>query len=90
MKNIKTLKQQGLSLITQARMILSGKYNYVIQTDYTNCQTHLLSKDESVSIILFEKKDGSVSHLIECNSREREQKVIKLVNDIYDIVHLLN
>ncbi|MDY0906597.1 hypothetical protein [Pedobacter sp. CFBP9032] len=90
MKNIKTLKQQGVSLIEQTSTILSGKYNYIIQPDNNVCQAKLLSNDETISVILFEKKDGTVSHFIECNSREREEKVIKLVMDIYDIVNLLN
>lgn len=90
---MKTLKEQGVSIITQTRTILSSKYGYIIDAGYTNDYTELEHKDGSHRIEL--KDDGNHQSfgiaIITTNANPTiKSDVTKLVTDVLDIVNILN
>ncbi|MCX2474065.1 hypothetical protein OQZ33_06965 [Pedobacter sp. MC2016-05] len=88
---MKTLQEQGVSVITQTRTILSAKYGYIINAPYTDEFTELTSKDNATSILLYEA-DGAISYNVGLQkpNEKKQAEVMQLVNDVLDIVHILN
>jgi len=88
---MKTLQEQGVSIITQTRTILSAKYGYIINAPNNDDFTELTSADKATSILLYET-DGTISFNVGLQKPNENVKseVIQLVNDVLDIVHILN
>ncbi|WP_443947580.1 hypothetical protein ACJVDH_10805 [Pedobacter sp. AW1-32] len=91
---MQTLAQQGVSIITQTRAVLSKKYGYVAQSGYNNQFAELLSEDGQVKILLVEE-NGALSFEVGVHrdhpQREKlQQEITILVTDILDIVSILN
>ena len=91
---MKTLKEQGVSILTQTRTILGAKYGYIIEAGSNDFQTELFSKDRVVHIGLF-SDEGDVSFVIgvdkSCKDEaKRKHDATILVTDVLDIVNILN
>lgn len=92
---MKTLKEQNISIITQARTILSAKYGYVIQAGYCPNHTELEHGDKTHIILLVSDKEGAISFSVGVlkslpKSSKLKKEVTKLVYDVLDIVNILN
>lgn len=93
-KKMKTLKEQGVSILTQTRTILGAKYGYIIEAGSNDFQTELFSNDNKIHIGLF-NYDGDVSFVIDVDKSCKDARKLKhettiLVTDVLDIVNILN
>lgn len=90
---MKTLTQQGVSVITQTRAILSAKYGYSILSGYTDFETEL--KNDEGTMIYLKEKNFEITFrvdVLETNKRfaKTKKETIKLITDLLHIVIILN
>ena len=88
---MKTLEQQGISITKQVSTVLSAKYGFVIDADYSDSLTKLFSEDgnEMVRIIC---TGDQISYRVNLYYRndERAAELNKAITDVIDVVMILN
>lgn len=88
---MKTLEQQGVSIIKQVSTVLSAKYGFIIDADYSDSLTDLLSEDKT-ELIRLTCIDEQISHRVSLYYRddERAAELTKTITDVIDVVMILN
>jgi len=88
---MKTLLEQGVSIVKQVSTVIAAKYGYVINAGYSDELTELTSHDDSELIRLISNGD-QISYQVSLSERndDRAIEMQTMVTDVIDIVKILN
>lgn len=90
-KNMKTLEEQGVSIVKQVSTVIAAKYGYIINADYSDELTELTSADDT-ELIRITSDGNQLGYQISLSERndKRANELQFMVKDVIDIVKILN
>jgi len=88
---MKTLVEQGVSIVKQVSTVIAAKYGYIISAGYSDELTELTSHDDS-ELIKITSNGDQISYQVSLSNRndDRAIEIQTMVTDVIDIVKILN